>query len=298
MLLRMGIYFLGPNGTFSDTASKALVETLLPDANRHVRRAPCPTINAVVDAAAADGGWGIIPYYNLIDGLVAESLDRILANDLTIHGALQLPIRIALGQSSAASVSAPIYSHAKALAQCAQYLKTHHPQREQIAVASTAQGVEEARAQKALALGHIDLLTDSDIDVLTEDATNPYFGRVNYTEFLLIGPRAARTDVQLAPNRCVVACAPQTDRPGLLADILALLGLFELNLARLHSRPAIASAPTQLDPQVFYLEIAGAPETAVLDLCGEALARTLGGESQTRVLFNLGRYPLEALTAS
>ncbi|MFK7887443.1 MAG: prephenate dehydratase [Gammaproteobacteria bacterium] len=288
----MGIYFLGPTGTFSDSASNALVATLLPAAHEHTTRTPCPTINAVVDATAHNDSWGVIPYYNLIDGLVAESLDRILANNLTVHGALQLPIRIALGEAQGASDTAPIYSHAKALAQCAQFLQEQHPQREQIGVASTAQGVDEARNNNALALGHVDLLTTHGMNVLNPDATNPYFGRTNYTEFLLIGKREAETQAKPPPNRCIIACAPQTDRPGLLADILALLGLFELNLARLHSRPAIAAAPTQLDPQVFYLEIAGAPPPAVLELCADALARTLGGDAQTQVLFDLGSYPL------
>jgi prephenate dehydratase len=297
MLHAMGIYFLGPAGTFSDTASSALVEALLGASDNDTPRTPCPTISAVVDAAAGTQSLGVIPYYNLIDGLVAESLDRILARGLTVHGALQLPIQIALGAADGARDDAPIYSHAKALAQCTQFLAEHHPQREQIAVASTAHGVEEALAVGALALGHIKSLTSRGMNVLSADATNPYFGRVNYTEFLLIGQSGTGTQNRPAPDRCILACAPQTDRPGLLADILALLGLFELNLARLHSRPAIAAAPTELDPQVFYLEIAGAPDPQVLTLCAEALSRTLGGPSHTKVLFDLGSYPLLPLPA-
>ncbi|MEL6209634.1 MAG: prephenate dehydratase domain-containing protein [Pseudomonadota bacterium] len=231
---------------------------------------------------------------NLIDGLVQETLDRLLACGAVIYAATQRPIRISAGAAGNAAPDAPVYSHPKALAQCSEWLDRHEPGRERIAVASTAHGAEQARAEGALAVASESTLEEHGLTVLERDATNRYFGRVNYTEFLLVGPPGL-TPPAGEVNRCVLACAPQTDRPGLLADILGLLSMFRFNLARLHSRPAIESAPTQLDPQVFYLEIAGAPSDEELRVCADALAITLGGGEDQQVLFRLGRYPLKPL---
>lgn len=288
----MKLYYLGPAGTFSETAARQLADAF--DITDD-RLAPCASLGGVIDEAIADGAAGVVPYHNLIDGLVQESLDRLLASGAVIYGALQLPIQIALGAAPGAASDAPIFSHAKALAQCTDYLDAQHGGRARHAVASTAHGADQALEQKGLALGNAALLHDRGLDVLCADATNRYFGRVNYTEFLLVGPPGLALRSAAPANRCVIACAPQTDRPGLLADILGLLSMFSFNLARLHSRPAIDAAPTQLDPQVFYLEIAGAPSDEALSVCGDALAMTLGGGTSHRVLFTLGKYALVAL---
>lgn len=288
----MKLFFLGPPGTFTDAAARSLVADF--QLGHDARFEPCPTLATVIQSAVDQQTFGVVPYHNLIDGLVQESLDRLLAAGAVVYAATQRPIRIAVGTAKGAAADAPVFSHAKALAQCAEWLDAHHPGRERVAVASTAHGAEQAVAQRALALGSETMLASQGLDVLAEDATNRYFGRVNYTEFLLVGPPGLPPP-QGEVNRCLIACAPQTDRPGLLADILGLLSMFRFNLARLHSRPAIESAPTQLDPQVFYLEIAGAPSDEELRVCADALSITLGGNDGRNVLSRLGRYPVQPL---
>ena len=288
----MKLHYLGPAGTFSEAAARGFLASLDADADLE----PVPSIRGVVDATAKEGGLGVVPYYNLIDGLVQESLDRILVTGLEIRGGYQLPIRMAFGGADGAADDAPVFSHPKALAQCSEFLDAQHPDRPRIAVSSTAEGVKRAAAEAGMALAGRATFESLGVAVLEEDAANRYFGRRNYTEFLLIGRRGDDLPrFATAPDRCVLAAAPQSDRPGLLADILGLLSLFDINLARLHSRPAIAAAPTQLDPQVFYLEIAGVLSERVMKICAESLALTLGGEEAVDVLFNMGEYPLTAL---
>lgn len=287
----MRLHYLGPAGTFSESAAQAF------GAPQAAAVTPCPSIAAVIDAVARGQGPGVVPYYNLIDGLVQESLDRILHAQLQIRGALHLPIQLALGGAQDAAPSAPVYSHAKALAQCSDYLDAQHPLRTRIAVSSTAEGVERAAAEAALAVAGLPSFASRGVPVLQGDVTNRYFGRENYTEFLYIDRAdAAVADDAGPPNRCMLACAPQTDRPGLLADLLGLLAFFDINLARIHSRPAIAAAPTTLDPQLFYFEIAGTIPPDVLDICTRSLTRALAGDDDTAVLFQLGQYPLQTLT--
>ncbi|MFK8016496.1 MAG: prephenate dehydratase [Gammaproteobacteria bacterium] len=287
----MQLNYLGPTGTFSEAAAHAFALDA-PALN------PCDSIARVVERVAAGDGAGVVPYYNLIDGLVQESLDRILHANLRIHGALQLPVSFTLGGSARVTEDAPIYSHAKALAQCSDYLDAHHAHRPRIAVASTAEGVARAVAEDALAVASRASFQARRAPVVCEDVTNRYFGRQNYTEFLLID----RVDSQKSytrnvADRCVLACAPQTDRPGLLADLLGQLAFFDINLARIHSRPAIAAAPTTLDPQVFYFEIAGAVPANVFSICAQSLTLALGGNADTPVLFDLGQYALTTLPA-
>lgn len=287
----MRLHYLGPAGTFSQSAAQAF------DAAANTPLTPCPSIAAVIDAVSRGDGPGVVPYYNLIDGLVQESLDRILHANLHIRRALQLPITLAFGGATDASGQAPVYSHAKALAQCSDFLDECQPQRPRIAVSSTAEGVERAAREGACAVAGLPSFATRDVQVNEADVTNRYFGRVNYTEFLYIDrAQAPAADNAPASNRCMLACAPQTDRPGLLADLLGLLAFFDINLARIHSRPAIAAAPTTLDPQLFYFEIAGTISADVLDLCTRSLTRALAGGDETPVLFQLGQYPLQIFT--
>lgn len=287
----MQLHFLGPTGTFSEAAAEAFA---LDAADLR----PCSSIAQVIDRVAAGDGPGVVPYYNLIDGLVQEALDRILHATLRIHSALQLPISFALGGAAEPAPDAPVYSHPKALAQCADFLDAHHQQRARIAVASTAEGVTRAVADGALAVASPASLRTHAATILNRDVTNRYFGRQNYTEFLLIDrPGATALEVHDVADRRVLACAPQTDRPGLLADLLGQLAFFNINLARIHSRPAIAAAPTTLDPQVFYFEIAGRVPADVFSICTQSLTLALGGTADTPVLFDLGQYSLTPLRA-
>ncbi|MEM6640687.1 MAG: prephenate dehydratase domain-containing protein [Pseudomonadota bacterium] len=288
----MQLTYLGPEGTFTHSAARHFASIIR---TAPVLR-PCATISEVVRFAVSDGSFGVVPYHNLIDGLVQVSLDSLLLSNAVIYAAMQQPIRIAVGRAPGAVDSAPVYSHTKALAQCADWLDRHAPAREQVAVASTAAGVTCAVEHDALALGDEAHLRGRGLEIVQADASSPYFGRTNYTEFLLIGPPGLTPPIDATNTRCVIACAPQTDRPGLLADILGLLSMFGFNLARLHSRPAVSAAPTQLDPQVFYLEIAGAPSDDELAICARALRQTLGGPEAMDVLIELGRYPLSGLT--
>lgn len=285
----MTIHFLGPVGTFSEAAADGFRKLfkLAGDLS------PCSSIAAVVAATEQSGSLGVVPYYNLIDGLVQESLDRVLMAGLVLHGGLQLPIKMAIGGPDGVDENAPVYSHPKALAQCSDYLDQHHAQRKRMPVSSTAEGTQYAAEKNALALAAPGAFISRGLPMLSDDTANRYFGRRNYTEFLLIGTTSHKN--QGAPTdepRCILACSPQTDRPGLLADILSVLSLLNMNLARLHSRPAIAAAPTQLDPQVFYLEIAGTVSEENLSLCTQMLSTTLGGDKGSRVVVRMGKYAL------
>ena len=148
-----------------------------------------------------------------------------------------------------------VYSHPKALAQCSDYLTEHHPQRERIAVNSTAEGVERALAEGGVALASRAAFQARGVPIAVDDATNDYLGRTNYTEFLLVGAShlGARVTGEAPSYRTLLACDPQDDRPGLLAGLLSQLAFWHLNLARIHARPAQRATATDLDLSLIHI---------------------------------------------
>ena len=174
---------------------------------------------------------------------------------------------------------------------------TLHPVRERVAVASTAEGIEQALAQGGVALASADALSVRGMTILVEDATNDYLGRTNYTEFVLLttAEQKALTLPASDDHRCLLVCDPQDDRPGLLAGMLAQLAFFHLNLARIHARPARVATQTELDPQIFFLEIAGKLGVRERELLLDALAIGLSGNVHSNPKL-LGEYPLYDLS--
>ena len=251
-----------------------------------------PSISDAIGQVSADS-VAVVPFYNLIDGLITETPDRVSQGDLRIQAGLRLPIRIAAGYGPRTRDEAPVFSHAKALAQCSEYLAAEHPGRERVAVASTAEGIEQALAQGGVALASADAMTDRGMTILLQDATNDYLGRTNYTEFVLLttAEQKALTLPASDDHRCLLVCDPQDDRPGLLAGMLAQLAFFHLNLARIHARPARVATQTELDPQIFFIEIAGKLGARERELLLDALAIGLSGNVHSNPKL-LGEYPL------
>lgn len=284
----MQIDYLGPSGTFSEQAARWLGNRLAGDT----------TCVAAASISEALGGVGAgvmaaVPVYNLIDGLITETPDRILHAELQIYAAVRVPIRIAVGYEEPLQPDGPVFSHPKALAQCSDYLTEHHPSRPRIATPSTADGVDRAMAEGGVALASHTAFEERGVPIVVEDATNNYLGRTNYTEFLLVGDRGL--DVRFSNDspvyRTILACDPQDDRPGLLAGLLSQLAFLNLNLARIHARPAQRATSTDLDPQVFFIEIMGSLGDEVRDALTASLSIGLRGKVDARPAI-LGEYPL------
>lgn len=223
-------------------------------------------------------------YYNFLEGLIQESLDLVYEHRLTIRGACRLPIQFAIGGAPGA-----IHSHEKALAQCSDFLKEHHPDAVLKAVASTAEAARlVAEAGEGLAIASRDALAANSLNILAEDIGNRRHGRRNFTDFLLVSaaPLAAPPP-QADSCRTMVAITPRTERVGLLAEILAQFTFHGLNIAKIHSRPAIDPIEMRIEPQMFYLEVISAADGEDLRHCADALDYRYGRHS-VRVL---GSFP-------
>ena len=212
---------LGPAGTYSHRAARAVADEV------EFRE----SVTVIVEAVA-EGEFerGVVAIENSIEGSVTESLDALATFDVAIVGEIVTPIRHALlAQDSEFSVVA---SHSQALAQCRSYLESEYPDASLEAVASTARGVERARADPDVAaIGHPDN-ADDELRVLAEDIQDR---SSNATRFFVIAPAA---DLSEAGGKSTVVVYPNADYPGLLLELLEAFAARDINLARIESRPS------------------------------------------------------------
>ena len=319
------IHYLGPEGTFSEQAVRDMAQMTLEEANRQsCEFVPHQTLSramtAVCDAVDANA-FAVVPYYNLIEGLIQETLDLLIERELTVFSAMQLPVCFAIGgfvQKEASVVQAAkvdwpvtekvlVFSHPKGLAQCSDFLQQNLPVATWCESTSTSQAVKQVAEDRfGLAVARRETLEQFGLPVLANDVGNRLYSRHNYTEFLLVGRASAAANIamNITPNkttslqqRTLIAVVPAVDYVGLLADILGQIAFFGINLFKIHSRPA----PTDDDgpaPQMFYLETDTPVNSPELRLCFETLEMRLAKQGnvnhkeKTCVVRILGEYEL------
>ncbi|KAB1186747.1 MULTISPECIES: prephenate dehydratase [Haloferax] len=212
---------LGPAGTYSHRAARAVADDV----------AFRESVTSIVDAVA-DGSFerGVVPIENSIEGSVTESLDAVANSDVSVVQEIVTPIRHALlAQGDDFDVVA---SHSQALAQCRTYLDENYPNVTLEAVASTARGVERARADPTVAgIGHPDNAGD-DLKIIAEDIQDR---SSNATRFLVVAPESARSD---AGGKTSLVVYPNANYPGLLLELLEAFAERDINLSRIESRPS------------------------------------------------------------
>jgi len=270
----MNAVTLGPAGTYSHRAARAVTDTV------SFRE----SVSAIVDTVA-DGEFerGVVPIENSIEGSVTESLDALADREVSVVEEIVTPIRHALLAQSADFET--VASHSQALAQCRSYLDREYPDVSQEAVASTARGVERARADpKVAAVGHPDNAQNGvELEILAEDIQDR---SSNATRFLVVAPGSERTD---AGGKTTFVVYPNANYPGLLLEMLEAFADREINLSRVESRPS----GERLGDYLFHFDVeAGLYETrtqeAIAELEGitrDGWVRVLGSYDTSHVLY-------------
>jgi len=277
----MVIGFLGPEGTYTEDATKQL----FPDA----ARVAYPSIDAVFEAVAARAlSYGVVPIESLIQGAVTETLDSLFryAGRVTIRDMLVLPIAHALGALEAGGIRR-ILSKDQALHQCSLYLAQHYPHAELIETPSTTAAMEMIVQQgwrDAAAIGSESALQQYGLHLLERGIGNV---PDNKTKFALLGDRYhARTGTDATS----FVIYPHRDRIGLLQDILHIISRENgLNLSSIHSRPDTKGGFR------FYVEVEGHIEDAAVANSLAAMERALTSDDVEVRVF--GAYPRRMFNA-
>lgn len=238
----LSIAYLGPPGTYShDAVNKHF--------GRFVAPSPCATIDEVFRAAeSGQADYAVVPVENSTEGVVGRTLDLMFQTPLIICGEIRLRVRQNLLTNAAGLADVQrVYSHAQSLAQCVQWLASHLPAVQRVAVASNAEAARLAAGEPgAAAIAGENAAAIYGLAVLArniEDEPN------NTTRFWVLGrqdvPASGRDETSL------VMSAP--NRPGAVHALLEPFARHGVSMSRLESRPA----RTGLWEYLFYVDLEG-----------------------------------------
>jgi prephenate dehydratase len=224
--------YLGPRGTFTEAAVRALDGGADPDA------VSCASIQAALDAVrSGEAELGVVPIESSVEGAVTATLDELaVGTELVIRAEVLVPVEFALLVRPGTRLAdvRVVGGHPVAQPQCRQWLAANLPSAEFRPTASNsdaAMQVAEARLDAALAG-----VFAAELYGLQVLATGVHDRDEAVTRFVAVrlpGPPPARTG---ADKTSVIAFLAD-DHPGALMDILGQFAFRGINLTRIESRP-------------------------------------------------------------
>jgi chorismate mutase/prephenate dehydratase len=267
----LGIAFLGPLGTFSESATTKHF-------GHAARLLPQSSIDDVFrEVESTHAHYAVVPVENSTEGAVGRTMDLLLGTQLKICGEVVLRIhQNLLTNETDLSKITKVYSHAQSLAQCHEWLNRMLPDAQRISVGSNAQAAQKASeepgtaaiaGEAAAARYSLPRLAEN-----IEDEPN------NTTRFLVLGKHDAGPSGR--DKTSLIMSAP--NRTGALHELLLPLSSAGVSMCRLESRPA----RNALWEYVFYVDIEGHRDEAPIKAALEELAR------RAAYLKVLGSYPL------
>ena len=267
----LGIAFLGPLGTFSESA-----------ATKHfghaARLMPQVSIDDVfreVEASHAD--YAVVPIENSTEGAIGRTLDLLLTTPLKICGEVVLRIhQHLLSSETSLDNIIKVYSHAQSLAQCHEWLNRSLPNAQRIPVASNAQAAQCAATETGTAAIAGEAAAERyqlpKLACSIEDEPN------NTTRFVVLGRQEAGPSGRDKTSLIMSA----HNRTGALGKLLAPFSESGVSMTRLESRPARHT----LWEYVFFVDIEGHREDPAVATALAELGR------RAAYLKVLGSYPV------
>ena len=267
----LGIAFLGPLGTFSESA-----------ATKHfghaARLSPQSSIDDVFrEVESGHAQYAVVPVENSTEGAVGRTMDLLLGTQLKICG--EVVVRIhqnLLSNETDLSKITRVYSHAQSLAQCHEWLNRMLPGAQRISVGSNAQAAQMASEEVGVAaIAGEAAATRYKLPRLAENIEDE---PNNTTRFLVLGKHDAGPSGRDKTSLIMSAA----NRTGALHELLLPLSSAGVSMCRLESRPA----RNALWEYVFYVDIEGHRDEAPIKAALEELGR------RSAYLKTLGSYPV------
>ena len=268
------VAFLGPAGTFSEQAVRAVF-------GREAKAIAEPDFDAVLDAVeSGEARFGVIAIENNTNGTVTHALDLLLERRLCIVGEVSVPVvHNLLTLEKRLEDVRRVYAHAQALAQCRGWLSRHMPDAERIAVSSNAEGARRASIERGAA--GIAAIVAADIYGLRAAAKSIQDGEGNRTRFLVMAREPEMIlETPKAFKTSIVFSVPNV--PGSLYDMMTPMAENGVQMVRIESRPA----RNGFWDYNFFIDVGGSVETPGVR---EALAAM---EARTEHWRLLGSYPV------
>lgn len=267
----LGVAFLGPLGTFSQTAAAKHF-------GHAARLMPQDSIDDVFrEAEASHADFAVVPVENSTEGAINRTLDLLMTTPLKICGEVVLRIHQHLlsKEESLGSIT-KVYSHAQSLGQCHEWLNRSLPNAQRIPMGSNAQAAQAASTEYGAAAIAGDAAAERyELPILAksiEDEPN------NTTRFVVLGRQ--ETGPSGRDKTSLIMSAP--NQTGSLCSLLAPLADAGVSMTRLESRPARHT----LWEYVFFVDIEGHCEDPPV---AKALAELSRRAAYLKVL---GSYPV------
>lgn len=223
----LGIAFLGPLGTFSESAAtkhfghaaRLLPQTSIDDVFREVE--------------SAHAHYAVVPVENSTEGAVGRTLDLLMQTSLKVCGEVVLRIHQHLLRKSATLDGIQrVYSHSQSLGQCHEWLNAHLPHVERIPVTSNAEAARLASLDETSAAiaGEAAAERYELIKVVANIEDEPN----NTTRFLVLGQQDAPPSGKDKTSLLLTA----KNQPGAVHELLAPLAASGVSMSKFESRPA------------------------------------------------------------
>jgi prephenate dehydratase len=228
------IAFLGPQGTFADSALAALesVSDIPSISADSVPKAFESVRSEQVDAA-------LVPIENSVEGSVSVTLDELNGTtDLVILDEVVVPVQFALVGLPGKKLDEvqAVGTHPHAAAQCRAWLARNLPQAQTIPTMSTAGAAATMLAQDVpydAAIVPPIAAKRYPVEVLAPDiADNPEA----WTRFVLVA-RPGHLPAKTGNDKTSLVLFIRANQSGALLEILTELGVRGVNLTRIESRP-------------------------------------------------------------
>ena len=224
------LYFLGPNGTYSEVSAKKIEKVL----NEKLELIPVSTIAKIVELVEKTGNYGVLPIENSIEGIVRQTIDSLLDALVQINLQTEIEIKHCIFSKGKKENIKHIISHPQALAQCSKYILNNFDEKIDLIEAKST-----AEAARGLLNKNISYAAISSFDVGNELGYNLIDTNIgdikdNKTRFILI----SKNVLNLAKKTRTSIVFNTKNEPGALLEILGIFKKYNLNLVYIESRPS------------------------------------------------------------
>lgn len=273
------LYFLGPVGTYAQSAMKKFCEDLKIEAKNIQPMNPITKIIQTVEANPLN--MAVVPIENSIEGIVRETIDnlsKLKNSDIKIVAETVIPIsHCLLSTSEKISDIKHIFSHPQALGQCSGYICQNIPDADVVETASTS---EAAKIVKEKGVGYAAIASQitSEIYGLNILAEGINDEKDNKTRFLLLGQGFRNTDETCKTSIFFTV----KNEPGSLVTVLNIFHKYNINLLYIESRPS----KKKMGEYNFFVDLEGHIKDKNISTAISLAERI------TKSLFVLGSYPV------
>lgn len=272
------LYFLGPVGTYAQTAMMQFKKNLQIQAENIIPINRITRILQTIDEKPYD--MAVLPIENSIEGIVRETIDNLVTlkdTDIKIAAETIIPISHCLMSKNAdISEIKHILSHPQALGQCSGYINENFQGIDIIETASTSEAarlVQEKGAEYA-AIASQTAAEIYNLNILAEGINDK---KDNKTRFILL----SRNTQDITHNCKTSLFFTVKNEPGSLVKVLNIFHRYDINLLYIESRPS----KKKMGEYNFYVDIEG-------HISDKNIASAINlAERITKKLIIFGSYP-------